>query len=101
MVFEPQEGGRPASGITDASGRFRLGTFEPGDGAVAGTNQVAVILLDMSTVPELDPETGDMPRGARPPQSITHPRYGSAKTSGLTVDVQRGMDPVTLEVSRQ
>ncbi len=33
---------RAATGQTDADGRFVLGTFEPGDGAVPGAHQVAI-----------------------------------------------------------
>lgn len=33
---------RAATGQTDSNGRFELGTFEPGDGAVPGEHQVAI-----------------------------------------------------------
>jgi hypothetical protein len=35
-------GGRQATGVTDDSGAFRLETFKPGDGAMAGEYKVAV-----------------------------------------------------------
>lgn len=42
VTFYPEEG-RPASGKTDAQGRFdSLTTFEPGDGAVVGKHTVTV-----------------------------------------------------------
>ena len=43
-------GGRDALGTTDADGRFRLSTFTPRDGALAGKYKVIV-----RSVPEADP----------------------------------------------
>ena len=43
IVFESRslaEGGRPASGVTDASGKYTLSTFGKGDGAVPGEHKV-------------------------------------------------------------
>jgi hypothetical protein len=41
VLFFPA-GGRPAGGVTDAEGRFRLTTFEPGDGALIGEHAVTI-----------------------------------------------------------
>lgn len=40
--FTPAEG-RPASGVTDAQGRFQLSTFSPDDGAMPGDHKVTVV----------------------------------------------------------
>jgi hypothetical protein len=42
VVFQPAGGGRPATGITDANGRFKVGTFKPHDGALPGMHVVTV-----------------------------------------------------------
>ncbi len=42
VLFVPQAGGRPATGDTDQQGRFRLTTFERGDGALVGEHAVTV-----------------------------------------------------------
>ena len=36
VAFQPKAGGRPASARTDASGRFKVGTYTPRDGALPG-----------------------------------------------------------------
>jgi len=40
--FTPAEG-RPASGVTDAQGKFTLSTFSPGDGAMPGQHKVTIV----------------------------------------------------------
>jgi len=42
VAFSPLAGGRRATGVTDAEGRFRLTTFRPGDGAVLGEHVASV-----------------------------------------------------------
>jgi hypothetical protein len=73
-----------AFGYTDSSGRYTLQTFDPGDGAVAGSQQVAVEKLTWTQ------PTADSP-GADPlkPVSTSHlpDRYASATTSGFTAEV--------------
>jgi hypothetical protein len=44
--------GKPAIGVSDASGNFALSTYEEGDGAVVGQHQVSL---------SRDPEKGDLP----------------------------------------
>jgi hypothetical protein len=106
--FAPQNGDRPATGTTDASGQFTLTTFTPGDGAVVGTHTVTVSKIrssgqqvDASTVPagsNAMPLSGPTAPGAIKIQWVVPPKYADPKTSGFTVDVKRGMEPVTLEL---
>ena len=42
VSFSPTGDGKPATGITDASGKYSLTTFSQGDGAVPGTYQVTI-----------------------------------------------------------
>ncbi|RMG00676.1 MAG: carboxypeptidase regulatory-like domain-containing protein [Planctomycetota bacterium] len=93
VLFEPQEGGRPATGLTDAQGHFTLKTLEPGDGAQVGVNAVAV------TKEKENPNAPPVEEGEIVPiEYATHPLYASPKTSGITVNVQPGMGPVTIEL---
>lgn len=74
-------------GKVQSDGSFRLTTFEPGDGAVAGEHKVTV-----SHVPGGE-ETAGMPRIAE--------KYGSTQTSGLTARVEaKSNNEVVLTVDR-
>ena len=42
VVFHPVEGGRPATGVTGADGRFSLTTYTSGDGAQIGEHKVVI-----------------------------------------------------------
>lgn len=97
VLFTPQEGGRPASGSTDAEGRFTLTTKTSGDGAMLGMNQVAVSKVVFAQSPAADGAPN--PSAAMRPQSLIPVRYGDVKTSGLTVEVKPGMEPVKLELT--
>jgi hypothetical protein len=44
VTFAPAEGGRPASGRTDADGSFRLTTFRSDDGALPGEYKVIIVV---------------------------------------------------------
>jgi hypothetical protein len=92
VLFVPADGGHAATGITDASGKFQLRTFEPNDGAVPGKYTVAISKYDMSTAnPELEDDLAselrpdnDEPIG---PTSLLPARYAEAETSGITQEV--------------
>jgi hypothetical protein len=73
-----------AFGYTESSGRYTLQTFDPGDGAVAGSQQVTVEKLTWSQ-PKADSPGVDPLK----PVSTSHlpDRYASAATSGFTAEV--------------
>jgi hypothetical protein len=74
-------GGYSASGAIDEQGRYRLGTFKPGDGVLPGTYRVSVIAW--KKVPGWrDDITYDAPVPSAVPQ-----RYEDAETSDITVEV--------------
>lgn len=90
--------GRPATGITDASGKFTIAT-------VAGNHKVAIIPFT-----EVDPEavagdpdavdSGDGGLGAESTPPPFPAKYQDPETSGFTADVQMGQDNiVTFEMS--
>lgn len=84
VVFNSAAENRAAFGVTDSAGRFTLTTFDSGDGAVAGAQQVRVtkVKTDKSHAnPELSLE----------PPKETHllpVKYADFKSSGLTADVK-------------
>ncbi len=83
-------GGRPASGLTDASGKFTLSTFKTGDGAIPGAHKV---VISEPTDPNKPPPMPGMPgyeaymkkRASRFPE-----KFSSDRTTTLTVTVERG-----------
>lgn len=88
VVFEATDAdGRSvgAVGEVDADGRFEMTTNKPGDGVPIGTNKVSIN-------PRWRGESD------RPDPLPVHEKYGNADTSGLTVDVKPGSNPVTLTV---
>lgn len=100
VLFAPEGGGRPATGLTDKEGRFRLGTFVPGDGALPGKHLVSVVKKKTSGVlTDADGLSGGVAPGGIVEHWFTPKRYADPKTSGLTAEVQPGMDPLRLELS--
>jgi hypothetical protein len=95
VSLTPVSGGRPSRAITDESGKFELGTFEPGDGALVGEHRVAINPLD--PVPPsflLNPKA---PTTYKPPFP---PEYWSPDKSGLTLTVTAdGVDDLVLEMT--
>jgi len=83
------ENGRPASGLTDSSGKFALSTFRTGDGAVPGKHKV---LITEGTAGDGTPPMPGMPE-YEPWQSrkSRYPaRYADVKTTPLNVQVTPG-----------
>jgi hypothetical protein len=59
-----------AFGYTDSSGRYSLQTYKPGDGAVAGSQQVTVEKLTWSFLPRTSrTATLRLPHRGSPPKS--------------------------------
>src|SRR5207244_2338143 len=58
VTFMPVGEGRPASGSTNAEGRFRLTTFSTNDGALRGEYRV-VVTLSKDLPAQADPNAGD------------------------------------------
>jgi len=75
--------GRPAAGLIDAKGRYRVDTFKRGDGLPPGRYGVAVTAWQRSTAPASAAE-GGLPA---PASSAVPAKYEDATTSGLTVEV--------------
>lgn len=88
VTLVPKEGGRSANGLTDENGRFVLTTYEPGDGAVPGEHQVAIIVAD-ADVPEVIPDDYDYATAGQSSVSIP-PKYSDPNDSGLTATIKAG-----------
>lgn len=94
VMFTGPEGGNPVATTTDASGNFSLD-------AVPGSNQVAVSKSKTIGEAPAPSDDGTMPEdtGAPPEVEWIIPmKYANYRTSGLTVDVSKGMEPVRLDL---
>jgi hypothetical protein len=56
VSFMPVGEGRAATGLTDADGSFRLGTFRADDGALAGEYKVIVVISEAYEALSKDPQ---------------------------------------------
>jgi len=102
VLFVPAAGGVPGRGVTDADGGFTLTTFAEGDGAITGKHRVAVSKIKVTGVDAT--EDGMLPAtvsGEVRTIWVTPQKYADASTSGLEVDVARGMPAVALALESQ
>lgn len=104
VVFARPDGGRPATGITDSRGRFKLSTFGSEDGAVPGDYKVTV------TKTAIDDKAGALTyeqlselqsKGQAPPSDTKNAlpqRYASAATTDLAFSVTASGNDFTIEL---
>lgn len=89
VVFASETGARISRGITDESGRYQLGTFLPGDGAVVGKQRVTVIAQGPPRPPPPGTPGAGMPGGpSLPGLPLISEKYFQPQTSGLTAEVR-------------
>lgn len=86
-----RNGSRPASGITDESGHYRLTTFQNNDGAIPGEKKVQI-----NVVP---PGDADAPVKFAEPTVQIPERYNNSETSGLTATVENQNTVVDLDLT--
>ncbi len=88
VSFQPVSGERPATAISDAEGKFTLGTNDLGDGAAPGSHNVAVVWVAPS-----DDGTGEIidDPSKLPKAPVEIPaKYHAVETSGLQLDIPPG-----------
>lgn len=92
VEFEAMNQNKPitSSGEIAKDGTFRLGTYAPNDGAIAGEHRVAVIS-------DYEIGTGVERPGELPPPQL-HPKFRSFKTSGLKFTIKPRMNNILVEV---
>ncbi len=92
VLFQPDQG-VPATATTDAKGEFEMSTSQ-GKGATVGMNKISVA-KQVAIASNRKTEESEIV----PMKSLTPPKYASPQTSGLSVEVKRGMEPVELKLS--
>jgi hypothetical protein len=98
ISFIPEGGGRAASGRTDESGRFTLGTFSIDDGALIGKHRVSVSARGPDR-PAKAGEGSGMPGGTVPGDPLIPMKYFSPVSSGLVQEVTSGTNRVELALT--
>ncbi len=92
----------PSVGITDASGKCQLKTYEPNDGAIIGDNVVTITktAVDTKNVRTVKPEDQDLVGVLPPPslKSLIPQKYSSPATSGLKESVKEGKNTFTFDL---
>jgi len=87
ITLHPADGQRPAAGVSDAEGRFVLGTNSPNDGSVVGTHKVSVI-WEQPVDDGLGTAPAD-PAAQKPPVDLPA-KFASPETSGLSLEIPSG-----------
>lgn len=99
VTFTPAGGERVAVGISDAEGRFQLGTNAPGDGAVVGQHKVAIVWVAPVTEDDTAADPIDDPSLLPKPPVKLPAKFSSAETSGLSFEVPSGgVDDLKIEL---
>src|SRR5687768_13661966 len=96
VSFAPEDpSGRVATGVTDTSGRYTLGTLTADDGATVGKYKVTVIARGPDR-PAKPGEGSGMPGETVPGEPTIPAKYFSPDTSGLVREVKRGSNTIDL-----
>ncbi len=90
IPLDDQQRSHTARGEIGRDGRYRLTTFSPGDGAVAGRHRVVVVATGGA-----DPDREDVPTA--PPPAIPE-KYTSPHTTDLEVTVERRANRIDLDL---
>ena len=83
--------GRSASGIIE-NGKFTIMTSASAPGAVIGKYRISVI---SNEIPESPPPPDQLPK------SLIPVKYNNVMTSGLEVEVAKGMSPVEIMLKKE
>lgn len=84
VTFVPASG-RSASGQLDAQGRFTLGSYEPGDGVLPGSQRVSVLARE---------SLNDKQAKWHAPK-----KYANHDTSGIVVEVTEPTDDLKIDLT--
>ena len=92
VTFAPETGGRPATGVTDASGYYSLATLAKGDGALPGKYKVVFSMV------QSDPGSSTAPTAPPPPPF--NAKYLTGETSGFSKEVKAGSNTIDFDLEK-
>ena len=99
VSFLPDDGRRAAVGITDASGKFTLGTNDLGDGAPPGKHKVTVTFAPPTTDDGATASPIDDPSLLPKPKVVIPSNYGDPLKTDLFQEVpSSGLTDLKLEL---
>ena len=100
VTFMPHAGGRPATGVTDAEGRYRLTTISSDDGALLGSYSVSIAKTEMpaASADKFGLSGAAAPQSGKPHQLLPV-RYARAEDSGLTREVKPGSNEFDFDLT--
>ncbi|MCA9190838.1 MAG: Ig-like domain-containing protein [Planctomycetales bacterium] len=91
------KGNIPGFGLTDANGKATITTYDPGDGAIVGSNSAIVTKMKLDSKaqtgevadqdsPDYDPLE---PPSVAPPKNLLPKKYSLITTSGLKAEITK------------
>lgn len=93
VTLQPEDGRRAAVGVSDAAGKFTLGTNDVADGAPPGRSRVAVVFAPPTVDTSLTASAMDKPVPLPKPKVKIPTKYNSAQTSNLTREIPEEGQP--------
>jgi hypothetical protein len=87
VVFMPEDGRRPATGVTDANGKFVLGTNAADDGAPPGKSKVSFAWVSPNSGQPGQETIIDSPDKMPKPKVKLPDKYNDPEKSGIVQDV--------------
>ena len=91
IIFEDDKNSYTAT-IKD-DGSFKMGMLKDGEGIPPGQYRVAIMAVDPESDNDVETQATSKAR------FLTHPKYASSRTSGITYDVQKNMN-ITITVEK-
>ncbi len=98
LLFIPEAGGPTAQGKINTKGEFYMGTYNDADGAILGKHKVMIMAITSPGGTGL-PEDSIKSKGDGVPVSVIPEHFGDQSKSGLEVEVKKGENRLTFELS--
>jgi len=100
VSFTPLDGAsRAATGLTDDSGYYKLGTFSSNDGALPGKYRVSIIARGPDRPPKAGETGSGMPGEMMPGDPLIPKKYFAPDSSGLSFEVKRGSNKADFDLT--